>query len=397
MSTWAEIQLDGLHILGMQNYLDQWYFRKSDRFKIPSSKNDPDAEPQYIYRATSQTIARRLALNGNDLDFLKQDFKKQLAQMVQDCKDMFDIDPGGKCVELLPILEKSTLEDWLERIKRIKTEGLEATYWRQPSEEYGDSLLNFMLGDPESYYFSDWPGGGNYRFPCTTPEMYAVALLQVVPKESHFVLDATEMILSGWSDEFDDFIEFHQDNTKFFEVFKISLSETLDLISLSPANHSLAKMLYANVITIMETYFSDTLRKQVLKRDAALRRFVKNHDAFKNSKKIAISEVFETYDSIKEMVNDAIDGLSFHNIFLTKKLYKEVLSTSFPDDINELLKAVNIRHDIVHRNGKDTRDNAVMVKMEELTALAQLVEDTVKFIDKQVKDGLLEEDEHTEP
>lgn len=153
-----------------------------------------------------------------------------------------------------------------------------------------------MLGNPESYYFSDRPGGGGFHFPCTSPEMYAVALLQIVPEDSHFVLDVTEMIATGWSDEFDDFIEYHQDNTTFYEVFRSSLTEALELAALAPDNGSLARMLYANVIAVMETYLSDTLRKQVLKRDAVLRRFVKSHNAFKNPKKEPVSEIFTIDD-----------------------------------------------------------------------------------------------------
>lgn len=393
MSTWAGIEFDGMSILETQNYLDQWYFRKSDRLKLPPPEDRPEGRPRYIYRAPAKTIARRLALNGNDFDFLKQDFKKQLAQMVQHCKEMLEIDPDGKCTQLLPVLEKSTLDDWLARVKRIRSEGLKSSYWAEPNKDYGDALLNFMLSEPESYYFSDRPGCGSFHFPCTSPEMYAVALLQVVPEGSHFVLDATDMISAGWSDEFDDFIEYHQNNTTFYEVFKTSLTETLELAALAPENGSLTKILYANVITIMETYLSDTLRKQVLKRDSVLRRFVKNHDAFKNSKKEPISEIFAIYDRINELVNDAIDGLSFHNVAVAKRLYKEVLATSFPDEIDDLFRAVDIRHDIVHRNGKDTRNNATMVTRLQLHTLAQLVDNIVGFIDKQIKDGLLEDDE----
>lgn len=396
MSTWAGIELDGMSVLETQNCLYQWYFRKSERLKLSPPDGDPEGGPQYMYRSSAKTIARRLALNGYDFESLKQDFKKQLTQMVQDCKDMLEIAPEGKCVQLLPALESSTLDDWLTRIKRIRAEGLSSSYWSEPSQDYGDTLLNFMLGNPESYYFSDRPGGGGFHFPCTSPEMYAVALLQIVPEDSHFVLDATEMIAAGWSDDFDDFIEYHQDNTTFYEVFRSSLTETLELAALAPDNGSLARMLYANVITAMETYLSDTLRKQVLKRDAVLRRFVKNHDAFKNSKKEPVSEVFAIYDRINELVNEAIDGLSFHNVAAARKLYKEVLATSFPDEIDELFKAVAIRHDIVHRNGKDVRNNAVVVTMAEVRKLAQLVDDTVMYIDKQVKDGLLDDDEPDE-
>jgi hypothetical protein len=78
---------------------------------------------------------------------------------------------------------------------------------------------------------------------------------------------------------------------------------------------------------------------------------------------------------------------------VAKRLYKEVLATSFPEDIGELYKAVMIRHDIVHRNGKDIRNNPLMITMEEVNALAQLVDNTVRFIDTQIKDGLLEDDD----
>lgn len=396
MSTWAGIELDGMSILDTQNYLYQWYFRKTERVKLPPLDDFADNGPRYLYKSSAKTIARRLAFDGYDLEFLKNDFKKQLAQMVQDCKDMLEIAPEGKCVQLLPVLECSTLNDWLNRIRKIRADGLSSSYWSEPSQDYGDVLLNFMLGNPESYYFSDRPGAGDFHFPCTSPEMYAVALLQIVPEDSYFVQDATAMIAAGWSDEFDDFIEYHQDYTKFYDVFRSSLMETLDMITLAPDNSSLAKMLYANVISVMETYLSDTLRKQVLKRAAVLRRFVKNHDAFKNTKKEPVSEVFTTYDKINELANEAIDGLSFHNIVTARKLYREVLSTSFPDDVDLLLKAVATRHNIVHRNGKDLGNKAIALTMADVKILVQLVDETVKHIDKQVKDGLLEDDETDE-
>lgn len=392
MSTWVAIELDGMTILETQNHINQWYFRKSDRLILPPPGDDSDNGPRFVYKASAKTVARRLAFDGNDLGLLKQDFKEQLAFMVHDCKQMLEIIPHGKCAQLLPVLEDSTLDEWLSLLRRIKKDELKPSWWNNSPDVCDDVLLNFMLSDFDEYYLSERPGGGYFHFPCTSEEMYAVAVLQVVPEDSYFLLDATAIIHSGWSDDFDDVIEFHQDNTTFYEIFKSSLTETLGLAVLAPNSDSLARMLYANVITLLETYLSDTLRKQILKRNAVLRRFVKNHDAFKNSRKEPISEVFETYDRINELANEAINGLSFHNILTAKKLYKEVLATSFPDDISELVKAVDTRHDIVHRNGKDFHRNAVIVTMAKVQVVAELVDETVKYIDKQIKDGLLEDD-----
>lgn len=138
MSTWAGIELDGMSILETQNYLPQWYFRKSERSKLPPPDDNPDRRPQYIYSSPARTIARRLALDGYDLEFLKRDFKKQLTQMVQDWKDMLEIAPEGKCVQLIPALESSDLDDWLNRIKRIRAEGLSFSYFSEAPQDYDD-------------------------------------------------------------------------------------------------------------------------------------------------------------------------------------------------------------------------------------------------------------------
>lgn len=71
---------------------------------------------------------------------------------------MLEIAPMGKCVQLLPVLDRSTLNDWFNRIKKIRTDRLSSSYWSEPSQDYGDVLLNFMLGNSESNYFSDRPG-----------------------------------------------------------------------------------------------------------------------------------------------------------------------------------------------------------------------------------------------
>lgn len=62
----------------------------------------------------------------------------------------------------------------------------------------------------EGYYFSENPGSGNHHFPCWTHEGYAVALLDVLPKEIECVLDITDLIDGGWTNAFDDLVEFQQ-------------------------------------------------------------------------------------------------------------------------------------------------------------------------------------------
>src|SRR5690606_37457361 len=103
-----------------------------------------------------------------------------------------------------------------------------------------------------------------------------------------------------------------------------------------------------------ESYMSDTVKKQVLNREALRRRFVKNHPSF--VKNIKLSEIYEKLGTLEQEIIAEIDKISFHNMEKTPALFKAVLDTNFPsENMGLLIHAVDVRHDIVHRNGKNTK------------------------------------------
>ena len=145
----------------------------------------------------------------------------------------------------------------------------------------------------------------------------------------------------------------------------------------------------------METYLSDTVKKQILTREPIRRRFVQTNEAFKE--KIVVQEIFRKLESLNEEIIQTIDMMSFHNLDKTTGLYKLVLDTQFPTtNIAELKKAVERRHDIVHRNGKTSEGKLLEVTMDDVAKLIEVVDATIQHIDKQVKDGLLDDDEVSE-
>lgn len=390
MSTWASVDLGCMTITEMQNHINTWYFKKKER--VIENSGDEHFPVSYLYRAPVEIIARRLALDGYDKDSLRTDFSKELARKIQLCRNMITegLDPEGSNAALLPALENSKIEDWLIRLKKIADEKLKPAMFGEKRVDYKDPLLSYMLSGADGFMFSDEAGMGGFNFPCSTESIYAVALLEVMPNEKFFILDATPMVSSGWTEDFDDLIEYHSDTTHFYKDFVSSLSSTKELAKLAPTNPDLTKLLYANVITIMEAYLSDTLKKQVLKRNAVLRRFVQNQDTFK-AKKEPVSEVFNIHDKIINMANDAIDQISFHNVVTAKTLYENVLSVKFPKEIAWLIKAITNRHDIVHRNGRTLKNEDLQISHEEIESLATNVLAFVKEIDAQVKDGLLDD------
>ncbi|EIK65016.1 HEPN/Toprim-associated domain-containing protein [Pseudomonas brassicacearum] len=396
MSSYASLTLDGMAILDTQNYYHEWYFKKSERHieLIDSSEYYADefVKPgekieKYYYAMSARTLRRRLDLAGYNRESLEQEFKEQHYRLMSDLNEMLDLAPN-KVIKYISTVKQAKIDDWLDCLREIKLtrEGTEINN----ATGTGDPILKeFMLSIDT--FFTDWPTCGNYNFPCMSEEGYAVALLEITGDDAECVLDVTDLVHSGWTQAFDDLVEYNQDFTKFYEIFNTSLLDIKALTTLSPENPILARLLYAAVITAMETYLSDTLKKQVINREAIKRKFVRNHDGFKD-KKFTTSAIFEKLATLNEDIISEIDKISFHNLDRTPGLYKSVLSTNFPEThLPELKIAINNRHDIVHRNGKSSHDKILRLDMNDVDSLIGLVDDCIKHIDKQIKDGLLDD------
>jgi len=137
-------------------------------------------------------------------------------------------------------------------------------------------------------------------------------------------------------------------------------------------NAILKRQIYIAVIGSMETFLSETFVRATLTEPSYLERFVKNHPEFGN-RKFALKDVFEAFQSIKEISKTIMLDTIYHNLRNVREMYKSTLEIEFPD-IKVALKCVNVRHDLVHRNGK-TKDG------EEIPINSEVVEETIKVID----------------
>ncbi|WP_267877506.1 HEPN/Toprim-associated domain-containing protein [Massilia sp. NP310] len=240
MSSWASIEIDGMKIDETQNHFDEWYFNKKNRVIktvfCTDYYGDPMWEPKeeqikiYQYRIPAGVLRRRLNLAGYNLENLEREFKQQLNQQIKDAEDMIELVPDGDAARFLPVLKKSTLAEWIERLRIIHERKLDASYFDSEKVEYDDELLTFMLR-VEVFYSSN-PTAGYFSFPCLTKEGYATALLEIFPDSVECVQDVTELIHAGWSEEFEDLEEYQQEFTKFYEVFQTAISDTTALMEL---------------------------------------------------------------------------------------------------------------------------------------------------------------------
>ena len=114
-------------------------------------------------------------------------------------------------------------------------------------------------------------------------------------------------------------------------------------------------MLYANVITSLETYLCDRFISLVQGNKNNLRSFVENFHEYKEEK-FLLSELFIKHAEIEPKAIVSIKSVLYHDLPKVSGMYKATFGIEFPK-FSEVYKSVLIRHDLVHRGGK-TKDGA---------------------------------------
>jgi uncharacterized protein YegP (UPF0339 family) len=140
----------------------------------------------------------------------------------------------------------------------------------------------------------------------------------------------------------------------------------------------LNQLLYANIITILETYLYKTFTF-LLEKDFKLLKKLTESSKFKNQKvslKLALSD-------IKQHIFTMIRNLTYHNLADIDVIYKEVLNIKIKYD-EDILNSIEKRHDIIHRNGYKKDGRKIFISKNEIIETVKLFQNLVKDIDMQI-------------
>lgn len=108
-------------------------------------------------------------------------------------------------------------------------------------------------------------------------------------------------------------------------------------------------MNYAHVVAAIEGYLGAIFIKYVMTYDDLFQKFILKNTDYKDLK-FKVTDIVSDPNFIKNHVKSYLDSFIFHRIDKVKPLYKAVLDCDL-GDITWLGKAVQIRHDCVHRAG----------------------------------------------
>lgn len=140
--------------------------------------------------------------------------------------------------------------------------------------------------------------------------------------------------------------------------FRRSIADALELLESHGAEfdvNTVNRMVFVSCFAAFEAYLGDTLLKYVLADDDALKRILAKEVELK-AVKIDLLTILKDQDIVFNKVTSHFKGLLWHNLKKVDTIYQIAAKFSIFDDPADktlLFRALPIRHDCVHRNGRD--------------------------------------------
>src|SRR5579859_78178 len=140
---------------------------------------------------------------------------------------------------------------------------------------------------------------------------------------------------------------------------------------------------YTAVFTTMETYLFDFFYSVIQVDKELFRKFVEINEEFVK-KKFSISELFDQHEKIEQTAREFLASISCHNLPRVEPFYNLVLGIRFDKELfGKLSKAVLVRHDIVHRNGKKRDGETWVLTKDQIIELISWVRAFVEHIENE--------------
>jgi len=152
-------------------------------------------------------------------------------------------------------------------------------------------------------------------------------------------------------------------------------------------DHIVNRMIFTQQVSAFEAYLGDTLLRAVQAKPKALSQLL-TKDTEVNAQKFTLAQVAANPNLVSEKVAAYLKSILYHNLAKVHFLYGAALNVQIltdDDDNDNLMKAIQYRHDCVHRNGKDNDGNPLEVFTEDyIRRTGQLMRALVKRIELEV-------------
>lgn len=398
MGSFATLYFSEYPVDETKNRLDPWIFKESDKrvFERKQSERNnitwgvqyygEETETAYVFEATVRTMINRLEVLGYTLEACRQDFSECIREELRKLPEFEGYDADFVKAHRATYAKYGSFDQWLGAFSTIvRDRPVPVSHMLDPKPIHDDELVSYMLNE-STVWSEDWRPYG-FQYPTSDFNLFARAFLEACHQDATVQLDATDLVMGGWHDGFEHLEDIVKPHTRFFAVFEQSANDVSQLLGQGRAfgnQDLLAKVLFANVITALEAYLSDAFVYTVISFPPLIRRLVES-DPELQKRKLDLKDLFRRYDGIKEEVSEYLEGLMYHNLAKVRELYKSTLRVEFPKEMGNIFRAIEDRHDIVHRNGRRRTGEIVELDFDAVKQLLESARAFVKQVDIQVK------------
>jgi hypothetical protein len=190
-------------------------------------------------------------------------------------------------------------------------------------------------------------------------------------------IDNNEVFVSLFVDYDEDFVDYqdkYENLISFHEPHGILYSQIFNLRQL---NHLYIedygmlqiqkRQIFISGIGVLEIFLLDTFISVMDSDVKYLKKFISNYIPFRE-KKINFNSIYVEFENIQETVKNELFNIIFHNLGRIKPIFESTFGIDFPS-IKKMSKYINIRHDLVHRNGKQKDGNELNINENNVNEL----------------------------
>jgi len=186
------------------------------------------------------------------------------------------------------------------------------------------------------------------------------------------------------------FLESSQANAEYLLIFQKTMNALRRMAKHGfPDNLNLKqplyRMLHSSTVTALETYLSDAFCLTVLNSSELIEKLVLSAPEFRD-RKYALTDVISWHKNTRQRVTEYFQGIVWHNLPKVREMYKSVLEIEFPQGVEDILRAIVVRHDIVHRNGRTKGGKILRLSLADIEGLFEVMENFVGALDARLKE-----------
>jgi hypothetical protein len=253
-------------------------------------------------------------------------------------------------------------------------------------ESYEDPVERTPYESREGGYIYIW--GGPYYAHDELSVFWGYVPDDAIEELAHDLsMDCPEWTSSEKPSDYEDgYLALILSDNEYFKSFNNSIGNIKEILEANvdgTAQTHLFGLLYVSVITAIETYLSDAFINTILGDNQHLRKFVENNPEF-SKRTFSLSEIFARHESIKDEVKEYLLSQLWHNIAKIKPMYEATLDVIFLSNLGPIFQAINIRHDYVHRNGRDKNGVQIELSKEDVETLIANASSFINHIDEQL-------------